>query len=193
MLDLQAPADEVARLAREVRDDQLELPTPCDIPVGTMLAHLLRLSVAFADGAAKVVGPTTTTAPDLADTQLPDGWRDELPVRLEALVRAWREQDAWAGETTVGGITMPAPVMCGVANSELVLHGWDLARATGQDFSVAPETLDAAWQLVSNTPDDPAVRAGLFGPVVPVPPDAPLLDRLLGGAGRDPRWAAARA
>src|SRR4051794_28598157 len=189
MLDLQAPADEVARLARAVRDDQLELATPCDIPVGTMLAHLLGLSVAFADGAAKVVGPTTTTAPDLADTQLPDGWGDELPVRLEALVRAWREPDAWAGETTVGGVTLPSPVMCGVANNELVLHGWDLARATGQDFSVAPENLEAGWQLVSNTPDDPAIRGGLFGPVVPVPSDAPLLDRLLGGAGRNPRWS----
>jgi uncharacterized protein (TIGR03086 family) len=83
---------------------------------------------------------------------------------------------------------MPAPMVCVVANNELVLHGWDLARATGQDFSVAPENLDASWQMVANTPEDPAARDGLFGPVVPVPLDAPLLDRVLGGAGRDPGW-----
>jgi uncharacterized protein (TIGR03086 family) len=83
---------------------------------------------------------------------------------------------------------MPAPMICAVANDELVLHGWDLARATGQDFHVTPDNLDAAWQMVSSTPEDPAARQGLFGPVVPVPADATLLDRVLGGAGRNPRW-----
>jgi uncharacterized protein (TIGR03086 family) len=192
MLDLQAPADELARLGRGVSDEELDRPTPCDIPVRAMLAHVLGLSVAFADGAAKVLGPTTTTAPNAAETPLPDSWRDELPVRLEALVGAWRDPAAWTGETTVGGVTMPAPMMCVVANNELVLHGWDLARATGQDFTVAPENLDASWQMVSNTPDDPVARKGLFGPVVPVSPDAPLLDRVLGAAGRHPRWSPPR-
>jgi hypothetical protein len=46
--------------------------------------------------------------------------------------------------------------------------------------------------MVSGTPDDPEARRGLFGPVVAVPDDAPLLDRVLGGAGRDPRWLPAR-
>jgi hypothetical protein len=76
-----------------------------------------------------------------------------------------------------------------VASNELVLHGWDLAVATGQDFEVAPENLEASWEMVSNTPDDPGARQGLFGPVVPVPEDAPLLDRVLGQAGRNPRWS----
>jgi uncharacterized protein (TIGR03086 family) len=187
-LDLATPAAELARLAAAVTDAQLELPTPCGFPVRTLLSHLLGLCVAFADGAAKVLGPTTTTAPNAAETPLPPSWRDELPVRLEALVQAWRDPAAWTGETTVGGVTMPAPMVCVVANNELVLHGWDLARATGQDFSVAPENLDASWQMVANTPEDPAARDGLFGPVVPVPLDAPLLDRVLGGAGRDPGW-----
>jgi uncharacterized protein (TIGR03086 family) len=187
-LDLAAPAAELARLAAAVADTQLEQPTPCDFPVRTLLSHVLGLCLAFHDGAAKILGPTTTTAPNAAETPLPEGWRDELPVRLEALVQAWRDPAAWTGETTVGGVTMPAPMICAVANDELVLHGWDLARATGQDFQVAPANLEAAWQMVSHTPEDPAARAGLFGPVVPVPADAPLLDRVLGGAGRHPDW-----
>jgi hypothetical protein len=40
-----------------------------------------------------------------------------------------------------------------------------------------------------STPGEEAGRAGLFGPVVDIPADAPLLDRVLGLSGRDPGWA----
>jgi len=190
LLDLQAPASVVARLAAGLTDADLERPTPCQFPVRQLLAHLLGLSVAFADAAAKVDGPTTRTAPSPDALELPADWREQLPARLDALVAGWRRPEAWTGMAVAGGIEMPAEIMGVVANDELVLHGWDLAVATGQPFDVAPANLEAAWQLVSGTPDDPAARSGLFGPVVPVPADAPLLDRLLGGAGRDPHWTA---
>ena len=190
LLDLQAPASVVARLAAGLTDADLERPTPCQFPVRQLLAHLLGLSVAFADAAAKVDGPTTRTAPSPDALELPADWREQLPARLDALVAGWRRPEAWTGMAVAGGIEMPAEIMGVVADDELVLHGWDLAVATGQPFDVAPANLEAAWQLVSGTPDDPAARSGLFGPVVPVPADAPLLDRLLGGAGRDPHWTA---
>ncbi|SDT18298.1 TIGR03086 family protein [Friedmanniella luteola] len=190
LLDLRAPAAEIARLAADLTDDQLGGETPCQIRVHQLLAHVLGLSVAFADAAAKVDGPTTRTAPSPAALRLPDAWREQLPARLDALVTAWHQPEAWSGTAVAGGVEMPGAVLGLVANDELVLHGWDLAVATGQSFHVAPANLEAAWQLVSGTPDDPAARDGLFGPVVPVPADAPLLDRLLGGAGRDPHWPA---
>lgn len=43
--------------------------------------------------------------------------------------------------------------------------------------------------MVSGTPDNPEARTGLFGSVIPVPDDAPLLHRVLGGSGRHPNWA----
>ena len=47
-LDLDAPAADMARIAAEIRDDQLDDPTPCpDIDVRGMLAHVLGLSVGF--------------------------------------------------------------------------------------------------------------------------------------------------
>lgn len=187
-LNLGAPAAEMARLAAAVRDDQLDDPTPCaGTAVAGILAHVIGLSIAFRDGAAKIGGPTTSTPP--GPVPLPDDWREQLPLRVEALAAAWLDPSAWEGETTVGGVTMPAPNVAGFANNELVVHGWDLAVATGQDYHPAEANLEASWQLVSHTPDDSAVRTGLFGPVFPVPADAPLLDRTLGGAGRQPDWA----
>jgi hypothetical protein len=42
--------------------------------------------------------------------------------------------------------------------------------------------------MVGDRADPADEPEGLFGPVVPVPADAPLFDRLLGQTGRDPRW-----
>ena len=189
MLDLEAPARALQRLADGVTDDQLSGPTPCPgTDVGSMLAHVIGLSVAFADAARKVQGPTTSTPPTAAPLDLPDDWRPALAARQDELVLAWRDPDAWEGQTTVGGVTGPAEQMAAFGNDELVLHGWDLAVATGQPYAVAPTNLEAAWQVVSGVPADPAARQGLFGPTVAVPEDAPLLDRVLGGAGREPGW-----
>ena len=75
-------------------------------------------------------------------------------------------------------------------NDELVLHGWDLARATGQPYEVHPANLEAAWQFVANTPEVPRARERLFGPRLPIADDATLLDKTLAYAGRDPQWGA---
>jgi uncharacterized protein (TIGR03086 family) len=188
-LDLGAPAAELSRLAAGVRDDQLDARTPCpDIDVAGLLAHAVGFCTAFRDGARKITGPTTSTPP--GPMPLPDGWREQLPHLAAELAEAWRDPSAWEGESTVGGATMPAPNIGGFANDELVIHGWDLAVATGQPYEVAEANLQAAWQLVSNFLDDPQARAGLFGPRVPIADDAPLLDRVLAYAGRDPGWTA---
>lgn len=192
VIDLAEPAAELARIAAGVTDDQLAGPTPCEAKtVAVLLAHAIGFSTAFREGARKIAGPTTSSPPDVVAEELPAEWRDLLPRRLDELVAAWRDPDAWAGETTVGGVKLPAPVTAGFANNELVLHAWDLAVATGQEFAVAPPNLEASWQIVLETPDDPQARQGLFGPVVPQPDDAPLLDRTLGRAGRDPAWSPA--
>jgi uncharacterized protein (TIGR03086 family) len=78
------------------------------------------------------------------------------------------------------------------ALNELVIHGWDVARATGQPFDCDTQALEACWELLAERAtagqepgdDDP------FGPVVDVPADAPLLDRLIGLSGRKPSWTA---
>jgi uncharacterized protein (TIGR03086 family) len=78
-----------------------------------------------------------------------------------------------------------------VGLDELVIHGWDLARATGQPFDDDPTSLEVVHGFVAGLaqPGQEQMRSGIFGPIVDIPDDAPLLDRTLGLAGRHPTWS----
>jgi uncharacterized protein (TIGR03086 family) len=199
MLDLEPAAREVTRLLDSVTGDQLADPTPCaGTPVAGLLDHLMGLSQAFTWAAQKTTPPEGSgggpPSPVSAEHLDPD-WRDELPQRLTALVQAWRDPKAWEGMAEAGGVRLPAGAMGAVALDELVLHGWDLARATNQPFNCDPASTAAVLEFTraSAQPERAAMREGLFGPVVDVPEDAPDFDRALGFAGRDPRWTPASA
>ncbi|MFF2655072.1 TIGR03086 family metal-binding protein [Streptomyces sp. NPDC058045] len=186
LLDLRPQAAEVARLARAVGEDRLTAPTCCPgMSVGTLLAHLEGLATAFRDAAHKDLGPTTDTPPDSATPELGPDWRRTLPERLEELALAWRAPEAWTGQTRAGGVPLPGQVAGLVAADELVVHGWDLARATGQPYTPDEAALAAAHGLLAGAAED---GGSLFGPPVPVPDGAPLLDRAIGLSGRDPHW-----
>ena len=73
--------------------------------------------------------------------------------------------------------------------TDVFLHTWDLARATGQDDRLDPQL--CADLLAGMQPMDELLRSsGQYGPRVPVPPDAGPQDRLIGFIGRDPSWSA---
>lgn len=188
LLDLAPQTRIVARLVRAVRDDQLPDPTACpEYAVRHLLGHLLGLAVAFRDAGRKDLGPTTDTSPQTALPDIGPGWREALPQVLDELAGAWQDPAAWMGDTRAGGVSLPGDVAGAVATDELVVHGWDLARATGQVYEPDPAALAAAHSLLAASVDDPS-RGEIFGPVVPVPDDAPLLDRVVGLSGRDPKW-----
>lgn len=189
MVDLGPQTRIVARLAESVTDRQLTAATPCPgRAVRNVLGHLLMLSVAFRDAARKDLGTTTDSTPDAAAWDLGPGWREELPKALDALADAWRDPAAWTGDTRAGGVDLPGAVAGAVVADELVIHGWDLARATGQDYAPDPAALDSALAFLRAAADDPDRGDGPFGPVVPVPADAPPLDRAVGLSGRNPAW-----
>jgi uncharacterized protein (TIGR03086 family) len=77
---------------------------------------------------------------------------------------------------------------------DLPQHGWDLAMATDQDPTIAPEEVELIWGAGDPEQFERAFgwqRAhGWYGPPVAVPDDAPLQDRVLGVLGRDPHWSA---
>ena len=191
--DLHAATDAVARLVAGVEDEHLGGRTPCpDYSVAALLDHLMGLCVAFTCAARKEPMPNggESQPGEATGDHLDPAWRERLPERLQELAKAWDDPVAWEGECTAGGVTMPGAVMGVVALDEVAVHGWDLARATGQDYRLDEPTTAAvlAFTAESATPESAEQRAGIFGPVVEVPADAPAWDRALGFAGRDPGW-----
>ncbi|MFC9127472.1 TIGR03086 family metal-binding protein [Streptomyces sp. NPDC057099] len=188
-LDLGPQTAVVARLAEAVTDEQLADPTPCpEYAVRHVLGHLTGLAAAFRDAGRKDLGATTDTNPQSALPDIGPGWREELPKVLGELAEAWRDPAAWTGMTRAGGLDLPGEIAGLVANDELVIHGWDLARATGQRYVPDPAALQACHGFLEAAVDDPG-RGEIFGPVVRVEADAPLLARAVGLSGRDPEWA----
>ena len=190
MLDLQPATRVLADLVGNVGDDQLHARTPCDdMSLGDLLDHVDGLSLAFTEAAAKTPGEGDGQPPAPAASRLGEGWRGRIDGRLAGLAQAWRDESAWSGMTRAGGIDLPAEVAGLVALDEVVVHGWDIAVASGQRFTCEPHLLEAAHGCVqAGVGENPQGTPGLFGPPVPVADDAPLLDRLIGLTGRDPGW-----
>ncbi len=193
MPDLGPQANEVKMLLDGVADDRLDAPTPCpEYSVEGMLNHLLGLTAAFRDAARKDLGANTGADPLGESPSLPADWRSRLSRQLDELAEAWRSEDAWEGQTQAGGVTLPGAVAGMVALNEIVLHGWDLARATDQPYLGDPDSLRASIDLLSQSMEA-EMRNSIFGPVVDVPAEAPLLDRAVGLSGRRPDWTSAPA
>lgn len=178
----------VAEVVAGIRDDQLDAPTPCpDYSVADLLDHLAGLSLAFTDAARKQSGPGGEGGAGDA-SRLDADWRTSIPARLAGLADAWSAPAAYDGLTYAGPIEMPAPVAAQVALDEVVVHGWDLARATGQPYDPDAAAVEISLAFASSFETPPGAGDGPFGPPVPVPADAPALDRLIGATGRDPGW-----
>ncbi|MFF2196897.1 TIGR03086 family metal-binding protein [Streptomyces sp. NPDC058157] len=187
--DLGPQAAIVSRLVSGVPDGLLAGPTPCPAyAVGDLLGHLAGLAVAFRDAARKELGPTTDTPPGAAPPGLPADWRERIPQALGELAAAWADPAAWTGATRAGGVDLPGAVAAAVAADELVVHGWDLARATGRQYTPDAAALHASHAFLRAAAEEAGGGAGVFGPVVPVPNGASLLDGTIGLSGRDPGW-----
>lgn len=193
-VDIGPAARRLAELVTSVGDDQLGAPTPCPLyTVGDLIEHVGGLTLAFTAAATKAGGPYAEQQASGDASRLPQDWRTRIPRDLDALAQAWREPGAWAGTTRIAAVDSPA-VMAGLAVAdELVVHGWDVARATGQAYSAEPELLSATRSFLDQfaSPDAPAGPDVPFGPSREPPDDASPLDQVIALAGRDPAWSPA--
>lgn len=189
--DLTPAARRMAELLAGVSDAQLTAPTPCeDTPLAALIGHVDGLVLAFTQAATKDIPEGGSQPPSAASSDLPADWRTRIPEQLDALAAAWRSPDAWQGMTEAGGIAMPGADAGNVAMNELVVHGWDVARASGQPYTAGADEIESCLAFVSPAVEQSGGKGvpGLFGPAVPASGDAPALDRLIAMTGRDPSW-----
>jgi uncharacterized protein (TIGR03086 family) len=182
-MDLAKITMETANVVRGVKPDQLGAPTPCrDWDIRTLTNHLLQVVTAL-----KLAGHHDVVPGELWERDFgPEDGRFEETAR-EAIA-AWAEPGAWEGTIPVGTAEMPAGFVAAMLATDLVIHGWDLARASGQEYRVEQDAAEATYRFVAETAEQ-GRGMGIFGEPVPVAEGAPALDRALALSGRDPGWA----
>jgi uncharacterized protein (TIGR03086 family) len=191
-VDLGPAAERLAGLVARVTDDDLGQPTPCPAyTLGDLIEHVGGLTLAFTAAANKERSGHVDQQPSGDASRLGEDWRTRIPRDLGALAQAWREPGAWTGMTRIAGMDSPAEMVGITVADELVVHGWDVARATGQPYAAEPELLDAAQSFLVQfvSPDAPAGPDVPFGPPRQLPGEVPQLDRVVALAGRDPGWS----
>jgi uncharacterized protein (TIGR03086 family) len=192
IVDFGPAAQRLADLIAGVGDSELGKPTPCPAyTLGDLIDHVDGLALAFTAAANKDGGRHVNQVPAGDASRLGGDWRVRIPGDLATLAGAWREPAAWTGTTRIAGMDAPAEMVGLTAADELVVHGWDVARATGQPYACEPELLAAAESFLAQfaSPDAPAGPEVPFGPSREVRADAPELDRVVALAGRDPGWS----
>jgi uncharacterized protein (TIGR03086 family) len=179
----------IIEVVRNVKPDHYELPTPCgDWDVRTLANHLTFWSAFVLEQAGrKLPGPPGGVAED--DDFTGGDWPELYAGQLDKAVAAWADPGAWEGMSFLSTWEMPARQIVGMLFTELVVHGWDLARATGQELTCADDVADAALTQMRAMAEQ-GRQMGAFGPEIPVAESAPALHRALGLAGRDPDWSA---
>ena len=152
---------------------RLDDPTTCDEwDVRTLLNHMLATQRYFLGAAqGNNVSPPSQTPPQLLSD---DPSADFDQGRTETL-RAFSEP---------GVIEKTGPAL-GIAFSDQLLHGWDLAVSTGQDQAMPAGLPEAAYVFIHGRFADEQ-RQGVFKPEVAIAADSPAQDKLLAYTGRDP-------
>ena len=151
----------------------LEAATPCtEWRVRDLLNHMLDTQRYFAGAARgeKASLPAPSPPSLLTDDPSADFARATAEVT-----------DAYAQD---GVVERTGPAL-GIAFSDLLLHGWDLARATDQDATMPDGLAHAAYDVIHGRFTDEQ-RKGVFGPEIAVGDDATPQERLLAYTGRDP-------
>jgi uncharacterized protein (TIGR03086 family) len=151
-------------------------PTPCEEwTVRELVAHVVEVHGMF----QKLVGRSLVDHPEV-DADPMGAWtavRDQMQADLDDPVRVNEEYDGRLGRSTFGAS------VDGFVCFDLVVHGWDLARATGQDETIDPEEIEPLQAMVDSM-GPMMLENGVIKRQLEPAPDASPQERLLAGLGR---------
>ena len=170
-------------LIAAIGPEQMTDPTPCEeFDVRTLVGHL----VATVDRARVIGSGGDPGTVEVVVTGLPDdGWADAYAAAIDQMWPVWQSDDSLETIVTAPWGQVPGRNAVWGYLRETVVHGWDLAVATGQDPEADPAVvqplLERSEQLLPAQP-----RGGFipFGPVVDPAADARPTERLANWAGR---------
>jgi uncharacterized protein (TIGR03086 family) len=149
-------------------------PTPCaDYTAHELADHLLASLVQLGGMAGAAL-----TIP--AEGSL----EDKVSVLAGQAIGAWRGVDLDGTVPGPGGKDIPAAFLASILPLELLLHGWDLAQASGQPLNVSEEVVSYIHELTQGVIAQG--RGSSFGDEITPPADAHALVRFAAYAGRTP-------
>jgi uncharacterized protein (TIGR03086 family) len=155
-------------------------PTPCpDFDVRALLNHVagnLAMLTSAAEGGKAEIQRGDQLGSDAVGT---------YAERRSALLRALHGEDVFDRNWEMPFGSMPGAMMANIAFMEHLTHGWDLAKATGQDTAISPDLVEECTEVVTGMGDMLRIP-GVCGPAVSVAADASAQDKLIAFLGRAP-------
>jgi uncharacterized protein (TIGR03086 family) len=178
------------RAVADATDADLDRPTPCAAwSLRDLLAHMTTQHRGFAAASrGETDADVWRTRPSGAD---PVG---DYRAAAEAVQEAFAAPDiadrAFALPEIHPEWRFPAAQAISFHFVDYVVHSWDVARALGRDVRFPAGLLDAALVVARAVPGGDARLSptAAFGPELPRPAEATVLDDILATLGRDPRW-----
>ena len=175
------------RILANVKADQMDAPTPCaSWKVRDLINHIVGGSVWF--GKSMDAGESSDDGSKMPDFAAGD-YLATFDGGVKGSLAAFEQPGALEKTVKLPFGTFPGGAFLGLATTDAFVHGWDLAKATGQPADLEP---DLARQLLDGAkatiPDQFRGADGVapFGPPVDVPASAPAADQLAGFLGRTP-------
>lgn len=167
--------------------DQLDAQSPCtEWTVRRVIDHLLAGLEMFAGATlGGEVAPPSGPPPELVHDEDPAAQYEHDRKKVAML---YAEPGVLQGMVNgAGGRQVPAAQVLGIAFCDHLLHGWDIATATGQDATIPDDLAQAAWSFLEGQISDEARGPdGIFAEAVPVADGASVQDKLVAYCGRHP-------
>lgn len=171
--------------------DQRSNATPCsEFDVHGLAAHMAGFFAGSAVAAAKGERPTIEDREAWASGLLGNDPAAALTDLGSKMADAWNAHGALDGSTQFGPGEMAAEMAGTITYFETLMHGWDLAKATGQAFEVSSELAEASLATAQKICNDQSRERGAFGAAVTGHGDSSAFDQALAMSGRDPGWSA---
>jgi uncharacterized protein (TIGR03086 family) len=181
---LETALEQTRQVVARIPPEQYDLPTPCcDWDVRSVMNHLLGVLAMF-----ETIPTGEADMAALSSDHVGDDASKAYDALADSTLGAWSTEGVVDNPVSFPGSELPGDFATVMLAGDVFIHGWDLARATGQQVDwneeLAADVL--AWHEEAVRRFPPELREQGFDPPVPVPDGADVMTRLIAFVGRQP-------